>query len=114
LIEDKYFYYHTRCTDQVIVQRVLAAKDINHARAGCILAAVLKFLPLFLMVFPGMIARILYKGNKRGTKYSRIFLKIFKTNKQMKLLVQILKFAKEYAVILMVAQMLHIQKWLLI
>jgi hypothetical protein len=97
-----------------MVQRVLAAKDLNHAKAGCVFAGLLKFLPLFLMVFPGMIARILYKGNKRGAKYLKMFLKIFKINKQMKLLVPILKYAKEYAVILMVVQMLHIQKWLLI
>ncbi|BFZ18212.1 hypothetical protein BsWGS_21251 [Bradybaena similaris] len=48
------------CSDQVIVQRALAAKNLSHAKAGCLLAAYLKFLPLFLMVFPGMIARVLY------------------------------------------------------
>ncbi|CAF4197316.1 unnamed protein product, partial [Rotaria sordida] len=46
--------------DQVIVQRTLAAKNLTHARAGCLVAGMLKFLPLFLMVFPGMIARILF------------------------------------------------------
>ncbi|CAF1127006.1 unnamed protein product [Rotaria sordida] len=46
--------------DQVIVQRTLAAKNISHARAGCLFAGLLKFLPLFLMVFPGMVARILF------------------------------------------------------
>ncbi|CAF4124089.1 unnamed protein product [Rotaria sp. Silwood2] len=46
--------------DQVIVQRTLAAKNISHARAGCLVAGLLKFLPLFLMVFPGMAARILF------------------------------------------------------
>ncbi|CAF1235103.1 unnamed protein product [Rotaria sp. Silwood1] len=46
--------------DQVIVQRTLAAKNLTHARAGCLFAGILKFLPLFLMVFPGMIARILF------------------------------------------------------
>ncbi|XP_070554551.1 sodium/glucose cotransporter 4-like [Ptychodera flava] len=48
------------CTNQVIVQRCLAAKNVTHAKAGSILAAFLKVLPLFLMVWPGMIARILY------------------------------------------------------
>ncbi|CAG5136525.1 unnamed protein product, partial [Candidula unifasciata] len=48
------------CSDQVIVQRALAAKNLTHAKAGCLLAAYLKFLPLFLIVFPGMIARVLY------------------------------------------------------
>ncbi|CAF3936237.1 unnamed protein product [Rotaria magnacalcarata] len=44
----------------VIVQRTLAAKNLTHARAGCLVAGILKLLPLFLMVFPGMIARILF------------------------------------------------------
>ncbi|KAF2361704.1 Sodium/solute symporter [Trinorchestia longiramus] len=48
------------CTDQVIVQRTLASKNMIHAKGGCILAAWLKFLPLWLLVFPGMAARILF------------------------------------------------------
>ncbi|XP_077984830.1 sodium/glucose cotransporter 4-like [Glandiceps talaboti] len=48
------------CTNQVIVQRCLAAKNITHAKAGSVLAAYLKILPMFLMVWPGMISRILY------------------------------------------------------
>ncbi|MEO1246716.1 MAG: sodium:solute symporter [Pseudomonadota bacterium] len=44
------------CTDQFIVQRVLAAKDISNARKGTIFAAILKQLPLFLFVLPGIIA----------------------------------------------------------
>uniref|UniRef100_A0A8C4R5N9 Sodium/glucose cotransporter 1 n=2 Tax=Eptatretus burgeri TaxID=7764 RepID=A0A8C4R5N9_EPTBU len=48
------------CTDQVIVQRCLAAKNMSHVKAGCILCGYLKLLPMFLMVMPGMISRILY------------------------------------------------------
>ncbi|XP_028320015.1 sodium/glucose cotransporter 2 isoform X3 [Gouania willdenowi] len=48
------------CTDQVIVQRCLAARSINHVKGGCILCGYLKLLPMFLMVFPGMISRVLY------------------------------------------------------
>ncbi|XP_069135421.1 sodium/glucose cotransporter 4-like [Argopecten irradians] len=48
------------CSDQVIVQRALAAKNLSHAKAGTILAGYLKFLPLWLLVFPGMVARILF------------------------------------------------------
>jgi len=48
------------CTDQYIVQRVLAAKDIEQARGGTIFAAFLKILPLFIFVFPGLIAYALY------------------------------------------------------
>lgn len=46
------------CTDQVLVQRLLAAKSTAHAQAGSILAGYMKVLPLFLMVWPGMISRI--------------------------------------------------------
>ena len=48
------------CTDQVIVQRVLAAKDEGNAKAGVVLAGFLKILPVFMLVVPGMIARALY------------------------------------------------------
>ncbi|KAJ7306036.1 hypothetical protein JRQ81_010402 [Phrynocephalus forsythii] len=48
------------CTDQVIVQRSLAAKTLSHAKGGSLLASYLKILPLFMMVFPGMISRILF------------------------------------------------------
>uniref|UniRef100_A0A3P9LDT4 Sodium/glucose cotransporter 2 n=1 Tax=Oryzias latipes TaxID=8090 RepID=A0A3P9LDT4_ORYLA len=48
------------CSDQVIVQRCLAARSLTHVKAGCILCGYLKLLPMFLMVFPGMISRILY------------------------------------------------------
>uniref|UniRef100_A0A8C6WY57 Sodium/glucose cotransporter 1 n=1 Tax=Neogobius melanostomus TaxID=47308 RepID=A0A8C6WY57_9GOBI len=48
------------CTDQVIVQRCLSGKNLSHVKGGCILCGYLKLLPMFLMVFPGMISRILY------------------------------------------------------
>nr|XP_006201276.1 sodium/myo-inositol cotransporter 2 [Vicugna pacos]XP_031543358.1 sodium/myo-inositol cotransporter 2 [Vicugna pacos]XP_031543359.1 sodium/myo-inositol cotransporter 2 [Vicugna pacos]XP_031543360.1 sodium/myo-inositol cotransporter 2 [Vicugna pacos] len=48
------------CTDQVIVQRTLAAKNLSHAKGGSLMAAYLKVLPLFIMVFPGMVSRILF------------------------------------------------------
>uniref|UniRef100_A0A8C5TQG2 Sodium/mannose cotransporter SLC5A10 n=1 Tax=Malurus cyaneus samueli TaxID=2593467 RepID=A0A8C5TQG2_9PASS len=48
------------CTDQVIVQRSLSAKNLSHAKAGSILASYLKMLPLFLIIMPGMISRVLF------------------------------------------------------
>ena len=48
------------CTDQVIVQRVLSAKDEGHAKAGAIFAGFLKILPVFVLVMPGLIAFALY------------------------------------------------------
>jgi len=49
------------CTDQVIVQRVLSAKDEGNARAGTIFAGFLKILPVFILVLPGLIAFALYR-----------------------------------------------------
>lgn len=51
------------CTDQYIVQRVLSAKGIQAARRGSIFAAYLKLLPVFIFLFPGMIA---YALNVKG------------------------------------------------
>jgi SSS family solute:Na+ symporter len=49
------------CTDQVIVQRVLSAKDEGNARAATIFAGFLKILPVFILVLPGLIAFALYR-----------------------------------------------------
>ncbi|XP_068100243.1 sodium/glucose cotransporter 2 [Hyperolius riggenbachi] len=48
------------CSDQVIVQRCLAARSLKHVKLGCVLCGYLKILPMFLMVMPGMISRVLY------------------------------------------------------
>ncbi len=45
---------------QVIVQRLLAAKNISSAKAGTVMAGFLKLLPFFTLVLPGMAARILF------------------------------------------------------
>lgn len=52
------------CTDQFIVQRVLSAKNIDEARRGALFAGLLKLLPIFIMVIPGVIALVLVKQNK--------------------------------------------------
>ena len=52
------FWYWT--TNQYIVQRVLGAKDIKHARWGMIFAGFLKVIPLFVMVIPGAMAISLF------------------------------------------------------
>ncbi len=51
------FYW---CMDQVIVQRVLGARDINHGRKGAIFGGFLKILPVFVFVLPGVIAVVLF------------------------------------------------------
>nr|XP_034380620.1 sodium/glucose cotransporter 1-like isoform X2 [Arvicanthis niloticus] len=48
------------CADQVSVQRFLAGKSRLHMEGGCLLCGYLKLLPMFLMVMPGMISRILF------------------------------------------------------
>jgi SSS family solute:Na+ symporter len=44
------------CTDQFIVQRVLAAHNRDHARRATVFAGYLKLLPLFIFVIPGVVA----------------------------------------------------------
>ncbi|HKZ37138.1 MAG TPA: sodium:solute symporter, partial [Chryseolinea sp.] len=44
------------CTDQYIVQRVLAARNIQEGRRGTIFGGLLKLLPVFLFLIPGVIA----------------------------------------------------------
>jgi SSS family solute:Na+ symporter len=44
------------CTDQYIVQRTLTAKNIKEGRRGTIFGALMKLLPVFLFLIPGVIA----------------------------------------------------------
>lgn len=48
------------CTDQTIVQNILAAKSEKDGRDGAIFGGFMKILPVFLMVLPGVIAYALY------------------------------------------------------
>ena len=48
------------CSDQTIVQRVLGAKTRHDSQMGPIFAGFLKLLPVFIMVFPGVIAFVLF------------------------------------------------------
>ncbi|MGH7491388.1 MAG: sodium:solute symporter [bacterium] len=56
------------CTDQYIVQRVLSAKNLDHARGGAIFAGFLKILPVFILVLPGIIAFALSNGQVTGDR----------------------------------------------
>jgi solute:Na+ symporter, SSS family len=49
------------CTDQYIVQRVLAGKNQKEARQGTILAGFFKLTPVFIFLVPGMVAFALTK-----------------------------------------------------
>jgi SSS family solute:Na+ symporter len=57
------------CTDQYIVQRLLSAKSLNDARRGSLFAALLKILPIFILVLPGLIAVGIYPGIKGDDTY---------------------------------------------
>jgi SSS family solute:Na+ symporter len=52
------------CTDQYIVQRTLGAPNEKEARRGSIFAGLLKLLPVFIFIIPGMIALALAKSGK--------------------------------------------------
>lgn len=49
------------CADQTIVQRVLGARTERDATVGPLFAGIIKVLPVFLMVFPGVMAYVLFK-----------------------------------------------------
>jgi solute:Na+ symporter, SSS family len=49
------------CTDQYIVQRTLAAKDLRTARRGALFGGILKLSPVFIFLLPGMIGWALHQ-----------------------------------------------------
>jgi solute:Na+ symporter, SSS family len=51
------------CADQTIVQRVLGAKSENDARVGSIFCGLIKILPVFIFIVPGL---MLYTAVKQG------------------------------------------------
>ena len=48
------------CTDQTIVQRVLAARSEHDAQIGPLFAGFIKVLPVFILVMPGVVGYVLY------------------------------------------------------
>lgn len=54
------------CTDQYIVQRALGAENETQARRGSIFAALLKLLPVFIFIVPGMICFGLIMKSQSG------------------------------------------------
>ena len=54
------------CTDQYIVQRALGASSERDARRGSIWASMLKLLPVFIFIVPGMICFALMIKTERG------------------------------------------------
>ncbi len=67
------------CADQTIVQRVLGARSERDAQTGPIFAGFIKVLPVFLMVFPGAIAYVLFRreiGEDADSTLSVMILKL--------------------------------------
>ena len=64
------------CTDQVIVQRVLGAKSEEDARAGALFCGLLKILPVFVLVLPGLIARALYPDIRGDEAYPTLVVRL--------------------------------------
>ncbi len=56
------------CTDQYIVQRTLAAKDLATARRGALFGGLLKVWPVLIFLIPGMIGWTLDKKFNRGAE----------------------------------------------
>ncbi len=54
------------CTDQVIVQKTLSARNVQQARYGTLFCAALKILPVFILVLPGLIAKALWPTEVTG------------------------------------------------
>jgi len=52
------------CADQTIVQRVLGAKDENHARTGPLFCGLIKVFPVFVFILPGLLFLTMIQGGK--------------------------------------------------
>jgi SSS family solute:Na+ symporter len=55
--------------DQVNVQRLLGAKNLDHARWGAMFAILLKLTPAFIFALPGVIALVLFPGREPRTVF---------------------------------------------
>ena len=64
------------CTDQVIVQRVLGARSEAAARGGALFCGLLKILPVFVLVLPGLIARTLYPDIRGDEAYPTLVVRL--------------------------------------
>jgi SSS family solute:Na+ symporter len=70
------------CTDQTIVQRALGAKSLKDAQHGALFAGLLKILPLFFMVLPGIFAYVLFKdqiGDNAATALPTLITELLPT-----------------------------------
>jgi solute:Na+ symporter, SSS family len=69
------FYYW--CTNQTMVQRLLSARNVDHARWGALFAGLLKLPVLFLIVLPGTCALLLFPKLPRADMvYPKLILNL--------------------------------------
>jgi solute:Na+ symporter, SSS family len=71
------------CADQTIVQRVLGAKSENDARVGSIFCGVIKILPVFIFIVPGL---MLYTAVKQGNLEGVTQVRLIQTVNQEKII----------------------------
>ena len=64
------------CTDQMIVQRTLAADSVKSARSATIFAGFLKILPVFILVLPGLAGAVLFKDIAPNEMYATMVDKL--------------------------------------
>ena len=62
LIVGIYFW----CTNQFMIQRALGARSLDHGRRGALFAGLLKLPNLFILILPGVMARVLYPDLERA------------------------------------------------
>jgi solute:Na+ symporter, SSS family len=65
--------------DQVNVQRVLGARNVDQARWGGMFTIVLKFLPVFIFALPGVIALALFPGRDSKTTFVTLLNELLPT-----------------------------------
>jgi solute:Na+ symporter, SSS family len=65
--------------DQVNVQRVLGARNVDQARWGGMFTIVLKFLPVFIFAAPGVIALALFPGRDSKTTFVTLLNELLPT-----------------------------------
>src|SRR5215831_3056700 len=65
--------------DQVNVQRVLGARNIDQARWGGMFTTVLKFFPVFIFALPGVIALALFPGRESKTTFVTLLNELLPT-----------------------------------
>ena len=64
------------CTDQMIVQRVLGAKNESARARRRAAGGALKILPVFILVLPGLIARALYPDINGDDAYPTMIIRL--------------------------------------